>query len=164
MKISAQKKLRPVKCPKCSKQIDRNVEPYEKYNSRYYHPECLKEVAESTQHRRDLINYICELHGIDKPTGQILRQIKNYEEKHGYTLKGIELTLRYFHEIKEQPVIEGAGIGIVEIFYDEARKYYTNLARLYQHNASVQIDNREDIVYSRPPKPKKKKTIDIGGI
>ncbi len=157
--------MRAVKCPKCDKTLDRNTEPYVSHNGRHYHKLCYEQHDKQAQDRHELIDYICELYEIPVPNGYIFKQIKEFTDPpRNYTLKGIELTLRYFHDIKEEPVMKGAGIGIVEYFYNEARNYYINLANIQNGNSKISYDNKEEIVYTLPPKPRKKKMIDIGGI
>ncbi|WRN34798.1 hypothetical protein UM818_01800 [Staphylococcus aureus] len=48
------------------------------------------------QERKELIDFILELFDIEKPTGLILKQIKNLHEEYGYRYKAIALTLDYF--------------------------------------------------------------------
>ncbi|MFS0643770.1 hypothetical protein [Siminovitchia sp. 179-K 8D1 HS] len=163
---SQPKKYRSVKCPHCNETLDRNIEPFVTHNKRYYHKTCFESFNQRATHRKELIDYICELYNIPAPTGFMLKQIKEFEDTHGYTLKGMEMTLRYFHEIKQEPVLKGAGIGIVEYFYNEARDYYTNLSKIRESNSKVNYDNNEEIIYIKPPKHKsrKLKQIDIGGL
>src|SRR5690606_23295643 len=98
----------------------------------------------------ELIDYICELHNVNPPSGYVFKQIREFQEQRNYTLKGIELTLRYFHEVKEEPVMKGTGIGIVEYFYDEAKEYYISLENMKNINSKVKYDNNEEIVYTLP--------------
>lgn len=155
---------RSVKCPHCEKQLDRNVVPFQEHGGRFYHEECFSIRHADIQARNSLIDYICELQNIKQPTGYILKQIKNYEDIHGYTTRGILTTLKYVHEIEEMPVMQGAGIGIVEYFYEKAVDYHVGLYKARKANSEIEYDNTERIIYTAHPKPRKKKMIDIGGL
>lgn len=155
---------RTVKCPHCNEQIDRNVEQFILHSKRYYHEECFGVANASAKVRYDLINYICYLHNIKVPTGYMFRQIKEFEENNGFKLPGIQLTLQYYHEVKDNPVVQGTGIGIVEYFYYEARDYFINLNKIKAHNVNIKIDNTEEVIYVKPPKNREIKTIDLEGL
>lgn len=74
------------------------------------------------------------------------------------------MTLQYFHEIKGNEVIDGTGIGIVEYVYEDAKAYFINLSEVFSHNSTIQIDNKEEIVYTTPPKNREIEQIDLEGI
>lgn len=159
------KYTRTVKCPHCENQIDRNIEPFTQHSGRYYHEGCYNARHAKTSDRNNLIDYICYLYKINKPSGFMLRQIKTFEES-GYSLKGIQMTLQYFHEIKENPIINDpkVGIGIIEYVYDDAREYFRNISEVINHNSKIKIDNKEEVVYVKPPKNTRKKLIDLEDI
>lgn len=155
---------RTVKCPHCEQQLDRNVEPFIEHSSRFYHQECFSVRHADIQVRNNLIDYICKLQNLKQPSGYILKQIKNFEDDYGYTTQGMLTTLRFVHEVEGLPVMQGAGIGIIEYFYEKAVSYYTNLYNIKQNNAHVIYDNKEGIIYTSAPKKRMKKLIDIGGL
>lgn len=157
---------RQVICPYCKEKLDKDeAHPYKK---RYYHEKCFNEWQAHSQHRKDLIAYICELHNLDAPTGMILKQIKEFENDYGYKLKGMELALRYFYETLGNPVREGDGIGIIPYVYEEAKKYYI-LRMKAQESAE---ENEGNYVTSRKVKitspkldyKKRVKPIDIASL
>lgn len=79
---------RQVKCPYCETKLDKDSAiPYKK---RYYHEKCFNTWKQEADHRKELIQYICNLYGLTSPTGMMLKQIKEYQEEYGYKLKGIE--------------------------------------------------------------------------
>lgn len=162
--ITKPKKYRSVKCPACETNLDRNTEPFQEHSGRWYHQGCFEIRHADILARNNLIDYICELQNLKQPTGYILKQIKNFEDVHNYTTRGILTTLKYVHEIEGLPVMQGAGIGIVEYFYDKAVAYYTNLYHVQQANAEIEYDNTEITIYTIPPKEREKKIIDIGGL
>lgn len=161
-----------VKCPYCKESFNRLKEDFEKIGRRYYHPEChklqleinkKKEAKKKEQkekdsvlegQRRHLIGYILKLQGADKPNGLVLKQIKDLSEQ-GYSYIGIESTLRYFHEIKENPIV-GTGIGIVPFVYDEAKEWYTSRAKAKIHFNELQANGLDELTKKRIIKIKSK--------
>lgn len=129
----------PVKCPYCGERDDRNEMTQVK--SRWWHEECIIAKREENlamknlppnlegstpeQEYRELISYICEKYGLDRPTGQILKQIQSFSEDFEYRYKGMELALRYFFDLEQNSVKENTGIGIVPYVYDRARNFYS---------------------------------------
>ncbi|WP_437434996.1 hypothetical protein [Brevibacillus brevis] len=84
----------------------------------------MEERIRAVDDRKELIQYICELYNMDSPTGMILKQIKDYQEQFNFKLRGILLSLKYFHETLGNVPREGDGIGIVPFMYEEAKKHY----------------------------------------
>lgn len=138
-----------VKCPYCEEKFDRETIKCTKVKNRYYHVDCLakhtkKQQAEkverankkangdtSEQHRRNLIGYVMELRDVDRLNGMVFKQIKDLHEQ-GFSYIGMQSTLKYFHEIKGNPII-GTGIGIVPFVYDEARDWYIKKSKASKH-------------------------------
>lgn len=86
----------------------------------------------------------------------MVRQIKEYQEEMGYTLKGMEMSLRYFHEVLENEA-DAKGIGIIPYVYEDAKRHYMYMANV---RASAESELEESINI-RPAKVKarhKKKT------
>lgn len=152
------------KCPICEKPVNKEVEEAIKHSSKTYHDICFKQFQTRKEHRESLINLICELHHLDVPSIMILKQIKDFEETYKFSYKGMEMTLRYFHHIKNNPV-DAKGIGIIPWKYDDARKFYEEMDRIRKHAAKVNFNNKEEVVYVKPSTKKKRKDyIDIEGI
>lgn len=148
------KKLAKIKCPYCAEYFHR--EDGIKVQKRYYHPECLekkrqenkenelRDVDESkgeSQDYRDLIEYICNKYNTKRPSGMVLKQIKDYKEQYGYTYKGMELALRYFYDTEGNSVKDDTGVGIIIYVYDRAKNFYI---RKIEVEDSIQED--EDVV------------------
>jgi hypothetical protein len=153
---------RMVKCPYCEQKLDKD-EAHE-YKKKYYHQNCFNEWQQESEHRKQLIEYICKLFRIEAPTGMILKQIKDYQADYKYKLKGMELALRYFHETLGNPVQQGSGIGIIPFVYEDAKKHYVKQMKITE---SLQnLDKNEEItVYIDPNKNQRKsKKIDITAI
>lgn len=149
------------KCPECKNDVEKIEGEFIKHSSKTYHINCYQQFEIRKQHRSDLIDYICKLKKIKMPTGFILKQIKEMEEDYGYTLKGIEMTLRYVHDTEKLASMDEAGIGIVQYYYKRAKEYNINLYRIKQANAEINYDNTEITIYTSPPKQKAKKRINL---
>jgi hypothetical protein len=130
-----------VKCPYCEKRVDKDDAVT--HSKRYYHEECFNTWEQDKQHRKDLIEYICDLYQIEVPTGIILKQIKDFQENYKYKLKGIELALKYFHETLRKPVREGDGIGIVPFVYEDAKKHYLMKLKVEDSLENIDTDSIE---------------------
>lgn len=153
---------RLVKCQYCENKVDKD-EAYE-HKKKYYHTHCFEEWQQQKVHRQELIDYICKLFRIDVPTGMILKQIKDFQTDYKYTLKGMELSLRYFHETLDNSVQQGSGIGIIPFVYEDAKNHY-----IKQQSIAKSLENlnktEEVVVYIDPNKYKRKsKKIDITAI
>jgi hypothetical protein len=153
---------RMVKCPYCETQLDKD--DAHEYKKKYYHKNCFFEWQQESEHRKQLIEYICQLYRLDAPTGLILKQIKDFQVDYKYKLKGMELALRYFHETLGNPVQQGAGIGIVPFVYEEAKNDYIKKMKITESLQNFE-GNEEITVYIDPNKSKRKsKKIDIAAI
>lgn len=156
---------RQVKCPYCEGYL--NKEDAHEHKKKYYHVECFETWRMEADHRKELIEYICELYGLESPTGMMLKQIKDFQTDYKYKLKGIELALRYFHETLENSVQQGAGIGIVPFIYEDAKRHYIMKKKVEQ---SVEnFENDIEIKTVEVPSPKftyrsKVKQIDISSL
>lgn len=137
--MSDKKDMRMVKCPYCEDRLPRG-EAIQHTNKRYYHKKCYEEATKSSRHYKELIECICDIWGIDKPTMQMVMQIKRYKDEYNLTDKGMELTLRYFYELNDNNPREGDGIGIIPWKYDEARDYHASILKLKKDMQDYEFD------------------------
>jgi hypothetical protein len=153
---------RLVKCPYCEKQLSK--EEAVEHKKKYYHPQCFETWQKQKEHRQELIDYICKLFRSDAPTGMMLKQIKDFQADYKYTLKGMELALRYFHETLGNSVQQGSGIGIIPFVYEDAKNHYIKQMKIADSLQNLE-QNEEITVYIDPNKSKRKsKKIDITAI
>lgn len=152
---------RQVKCPYCESKLSK--EEAHEYKKRYYHPHCFETWRMEAEHRKELIAYICDLYGIDVPTGMMLKQIKDFQEDYNYKTKGMELALRYFYETLDNKVREGDGIGIIPFVYEDAKNHYIKQQRIAE---SINDSKEEEVVVFIDPhvSKRKQKKIDISAI
>ena len=157
--------VRIVTCRYCKEQLNKE-EAVKNGKSSYYHHDCLEEKAQKENDKkkesdeyRSLIEYICKLYKLDAPTGMILKQIRDMREEYGYKLSGIKLSLQYFYETLENPVLDDTGIGIVPYVYEEAKKHYLMKKEVEKSLENYKDDTIQEIVIDLHKKRKSKKNL-----
>ena len=154
-----------MKCPHCSEQLDRNTELFTEHSGRFYHQECYEIKNAGGKDRKDLLDYIAKLYGNEISYPLVTKQIKDLVDEYGYTLKGIELTLKYFYDVEGNSLSRSKGIGIVPFAYEDAKKYYSKIIRIQESFKNMNQDSVVKTVRTTPEKKRRKrKKIDIGGI
>lgn len=178
---------RLVKCPKCEIKLPKNEAILHK--KRYYHAECydqllvkerkkteekkLKQQGKvqnqhgSSSDYKSLVEYICkDLYGWNRPSGMILKQIKQFHEEYDYTYKGMELTLRYFFNILDNKVDKDKGIGIIPFVYEDATKQYAQKIKIARAtmNEDLHKINKRIVKVSPKSMSREIKQIDIESI
>lgn len=140
-----------VKCPRCGEQMDR--EGKVKIKTRFYHPACIedmrKENLEGEKQEKSnendyaaLIKYICDKYDLQRPTGQILKQIKSFKDEYGYKYKGMELALRYFFDLEENTVKDDTGVGIIPYVYERAKNFYIHKIEIENNLPDEEVEIR----------------------
>lgn len=153
------------KCPECEYQVDKDTQRWVKHSAKTYHEHCFQQFEARKIHRNELLAYICELYRMPVPNGFMLKQIKEFQETYGYTLKGMELALRFFTEIQGQSIDGQQGIGIIPYIYEEAKSHYIKMANITQKASESGFECKEEVVYMKQPTKKiRKNYIDIEGI
>ncbi len=149
---------RLVKCPYCEQKLDKD-EAFT-YKKRYYHEQCFKTWQRESVDRKELIDYICKLYGIETLTGMMLKQIKDFHEEYHYKYKGMELALRYFFETLNNQIQDGTGIGIIPFVYEDAKNYYVMKMKVEKSVQKVgDKQNKEKVIEIESPKFTYKKNI-----
>lgn len=135
---------------------------------RYAHALCAgtlsAEEAKIEQDKKALKEYIDNLLGENKSSVKINRQIKEYVDDLGYSYSGILRTLKYFYEVKQNPIDKAnGGIGIVPFVYPQARNYYYEQWLLQQKNkekdVSQYVPKVKEITIKPPARQPKKRRI-----
>lgn len=123
---------RMAKCKGCG--IPLAPEDRYRRNSKTYCKECFEKAERNAEEYKDLVEFICENYGsgepLEKPTGLMLKQIKEYKNEYGYTYGGMAYTLWYCKEVLGKSLVEKYGIGIVKYYYEEAGEYYLQQERI----------------------------------
>lgn len=140
---------RQIKCQYCNKKFDKIEGNYEKVNTKYYHKECFIKWQQENQDRQELYDYIREIFHITFPTGLMLKQIKEYKEKRGYTYKGMTLALKYFFMVQTHSA-DIPTLGIIPYVYDQAKKYWRNI-EIKQKQMEKTVKMEDKIVINLSP-------------
>jgi hypothetical protein len=135
-----------VKCLYCGELFDTSTTDFVKPKSnRYAHASCASGVEnKKTQDDKDKENlelYIKELFHIPALTPKIKKQLTTFTKENGYTYSGIYKTLKYFFDVRKNPVEKAnGGLGIVPYVYEEAFLYWRAIWEAQQQNSSINVD------------------------
>lgn len=151
--------IRKVKCPTCNTM--NNKEDTIKINNRYYCISCgeerQKEIEKNTDGWDQLFEYICELYNIEKPTGMMFKQIKDFrDEPYNYTNTGMYLSLKYYYETLGNEVKEDTGLGIIPYYYEKAKKQFIDIHNIKKYMNEFEESEEEKTIKIFPPKLKPK--------
>lgn len=152
------------KCYYCKIEFDRDKEPYVQITERRYaHKACAAkyEIQKSQQEKdyEELVAYLEKLFGLGYVNAKTAKQIKDFRENYTYTYSGILGTLIYWYEVKGASVENAnGGIGIVPYVYEDAKKYYTNLANAAAANEGIKNHKTKFIeIEIAAPRPEERK-------
>lgn len=137
-----------VKCPGCGQLFDANVEEYELVGRRYWHKACREKfLAEQTQEEKDfedLIAYCSTLFGKEFNFVATKRLIDKYKTDYQYSYNGMLRTLKYWYEVKNNPIDKSKGmIGIVPYAYNDAYNYWYSIWLANQNNQPKILEQYE---------------------
>lgn len=127
-------------CKNCGKKL----QPHEKHmhSSKAYCEECYKKIAKESGEYKQLVEFICCNYGIEKPTGLMLKQIKEMKTVYGWSYAAMAYTLWYCKEILGKQLLEKYGVALIRHFYEEAGDYYLQQEKLKEQ---VEVLSREGI-------------------
>lgn len=125
---------RTAKCKGCGK--DLLPEERFKYKSKNYCKSCYNKFSIQENEYKVLIDCVCNYFEIDKPSGLILKQIKDYKKSFGYKYAAMTYTLWYCKEIVSMEFKEKYGVYMVKNYYDEAAEFYD-----HQEKLKIKIQN-----------------------
>lgn len=110
-------------CKICGKQILKDEKKY-KHNNKTYCKTCHEQYELDKNKYKNLIAYICEIFDLEKPTGIILKQIKDLKDECGYNYSGMQYTIWYYINIlNKQPSLK-YGISFIKYNYEKASNYW----------------------------------------
>jgi len=134
-------KERPVKCPECGK-TNSNREDTVLHKKRYYcKGECIDSKLEDEENKsesnadwNELYEYIKEKYK-RPPDGVMFAQLGTYrKEPLNYSNKVMYLTLKYFFETLEMPIMKDKGLGIIPWKYEEAKQNFIKQMDIDEYN------------------------------
>ena len=157
-------------CPYCGKEIQKN-EPLKKIKNKSYHLCCYQkycdEIYKNTsttdinESQQELYNYICQLFNIKELTPYLNNQLQKIFKENNFTYNGVLYSLKYWYEIKDNPIDIKYGIGIVPFVYDEAKQFYIKKSILWEKNANFEGNIQQKTVKVSSKRHKVKPLIDI---
>ncbi len=151
-----------VKCPGCGLTFDASIEEHIIKNRRYWHKACFEKAEqEKTQEERDLealFEYCKNLFGKTYNYVATKKLIEKYHTEYEYTYSGILRALKYWYEIKHNPIDKSNGsIGIVPHIYNDAYNYYYSIWLANQNNAPKILERYEPkVIEITIPEPVRK--------
>lgn len=115
-------------CKKCNKQL----QPEERYShaSKTYCKQCYDQIIKDGNEYRQLMDFICINYNIERPTGFMLKQIKEMRNEFGWSYAAMTYTLWYCKEILEMELVEKYGVALIKTFYNNARNYYAQQEKI----------------------------------
>lgn len=152
-------------CKTCGKPL----KPEEKHihSSKTYCDVCYGKIIKDSDEYKQLIKYICDNYEIDRPTGLMLKQIKEYKEDYQYTYGGMTYTLWYVKEIISKEFITMYGVAIIKFYYDDAKQYFINqeeVKKSIELNAKAEIKTKVVKVNRTNVNVKSNSLIDLGSL
>lgn len=115
-------------CKKCGKKLQ--AEEKYSHSSKTYCKDCYEKVLRDSEEYKYLIDFICTNYEIEKPTGLMLKQIKEMKTENGWSYAAMTYTLWYCKEVLGKQLIEKYGVVLIKHFYDEASNYYSQQEKM----------------------------------
>lgn len=95
-----------------------------KYKQGFYCAKCYASVSKDSEEYKKLISYVCEMFGIEKPTGLMLTQIKDYKNNYSYTYGGMWYTLWYYTTMLQKDITVSYSLAFIKFHYENAKQYF----------------------------------------
>lgn len=133
-------------CKKLMKKSDFDCRPLNEKQTKFAHLLCIQEEQlRPKTDEEELDIYIIRLFDLDYVPPNIKRQIKSFVEKDKLQYSGIKGTLKYFYEIKQNRIDKSnPSIGIVPYVYEDAKRYYQQLAITKARNEAAMQHQQEE--------------------
>ena len=136
-------------------------------SSKTYCKECFENIERESSEYKQLIDFICENYVLDRPTGFMLKQIKEYKNDYGFSYAAMTYTLWYCKEILNKSLIVKYGVVLIKHYYDEAKEYYSQQEKLKEQvNKLSDVKKKTKLVNrsSMRTKTKSASLIDLGDL
>lgn len=98
---------------------------------------CAEKKEKETQDRKILHLTIQKVFRTPYPSGQMLRQIKQFQEERNYTLENMTKTICYLVKVHKKQPYQNGGLAFIPHYYDSAVKYY--------HDQDERRENSKDV-------------------
>lgn len=109
------------------------------YSNKSYCKKCYDFKVKEREQYNVLIKTICECFNIEKPTGLILKQIKDYKDKFNYIYSGMTYCLWYLKEILNSSFDVKYGIAIIKYQYENAKHYFESQQKINESVSHFEI-------------------------
>ena len=145
-------------CHKALDTTDQNVIAMPELPNRWVHKGCAAIHPENDYEK--LMIYVIKLYKLKENyiPQKLQKQVTQYENEYEFTYSGMQKALRYWYEIKKNPIDNKYGLGIIPRIYPEAKQYYYSLYLSQLQNEKIK-DYKEYIpqdieIKITPPKRK----------
>lgn len=149
-----------LKCCECETSIRK--QDAEVFAKRFYCVKCYKVAKEEEKERRHLIAVICDIFNIQRPSGMMFTQMKQFKEE-GISYRDTRLTLQYLVSVESFKLEKKYGIGIVRHRHEDMKEYYERMLKKRREVQSVEYKptNHTITIGKRENKLVKKNMIDL---
>ena len=122
--------------------------------NRYAHKHCAE--LRPQDDKDELMLYLIKLYDLkdDYIIPRYMLQISNFAKDYGFTYSGMLKALKYWYDVKHNPVDKTRGVGIIPYVYKQAYDYYYALFIADQANKEKDLNNyipKDIIVRIKPP-------------
>lgn len=152
-------------CKSCGKKL----QPKEKYThaNKTYCANCYIGIQRESDEYKQLIDFICTNYQIERPTGFMLKQIKELRTECSYSYAAMTYTLWYCKEILGKHLNEKYGVSLIKLFYNEAYDYYNQQERLRDQMKNIEkVEEKTKVVKCQNSQLQSKKSslINLGSL
>lgn len=160
------KRVVRVKCRGCKQEFFNNDPTLIKKTGGYFCQQCYEKKERESEDWKGLIDTIMEYYNLDKPTGMILSQLKEYTSLYGYSHAGMTYTLWYCKEILEMEFDESYGVGCIKFNYDRARRFFDQQEKISQsaQNQRKVQEKKVRVDLSKVNKRRNTKIVDFNSL
>lgn len=143
---------------------ERDLHVYGKNKNRFC-MKCYKKEQQITFDRNRLCAFIAKLFGLDRPTGIMLRQIKEYKEKQNISYRNMYFALDYATNIKGYELNLKFGVAVIPAIHAEMLNYYADIKQKRESAKNFNPTKSIDVVRIKKPvfddSYRQKKMIDM---
>lgn len=152
-------------CKGCGKKLQ-SEEKYTHANKTYCE-DCIQKIQRESDEYKQLIDFICTNYQIERPTGFMLKQIKELRTDYSYSYAAMTYTLWYCKEILGKQLIEKYGVALIKYFYNEACDYYNQQEKMREQMKNIEnVEVKTKVVkrQSNQSQNKKSSLINLGNL
>lgn len=141
----------------CNEKYEKEV--LVKVGTHNYCPSCAEIIEKERQDREILYKTIQTIYKVPYPTGQMLRQMKQFADDRGYTYEGMTKTLCFFVKVMQKvPSVQGA-LSFLPYYYDNAISYYIELDRRRKELSDVNTSKKVIKISYHPAKNRRDEVV-----